>query len=84
MKPYKFQVGDKVLFWPKYSRGPFDSIGLIIGQYNGAYEISWGDGLSWGSGYLEENLILMQNGIDKLDEILFFKGACQGTKEIKR
>lgn len=72
MKPYKFQVGDRVLYWPKYSRGPNSAVGTIIKLNNGIYEISWGRGdlQGTGLGYLEENLILIQNGIDKLEEVL--------------
>lgn len=73
MTSSKFQIGDKVI----YHSGPPSIIGIIIGQsLHNDYYVSWITyrinqatmfTKSWA---LMHEIILIENGLDKLDEIL--------------
>lgn len=68
----KFQVGDRVLYWPRGWEKPIGTAGTVITCYIGnEYNILW-DGVTEGFSvpYLDTYLILIENGVDKLDDIL--------------
>ena len=64
----KFQVGDRVLYWP-FTPGVCGSAGTIINAKS-TYSILWDDEKRLISGYPGTYLVLVLTAIDKLENIL--------------